>query len=148
MSLTRSLKTRKKQSRGGKLMRRKILSVAIVMICITLFSSAMVNAGAGTKTASNSYSEYSWCGLFIYSMGVEGNYHSNGKKIDKWSTTRAITSTSGTWSVHDKSSSWINQEATRGDVKAYATFKNGLCTAWFDLAWQTEDRSCTATAKA
>lgn len=41
-------------------MRRKILSVAIVMICITLFSSAMVNAGAGTKTASNSYSEYSW----------------------------------------------------------------------------------------
>ena len=76
------------------------------MICITLFSSAMVNAGAGTKTASNSQS------------------------------------------VHDKSSSWINQEATRGDVKAYATFKNGLCTAWFDLAWQTEDRSCTATAKA
>ena len=125
----------------------KRISVSMMMvIVITLMSVAAVYAAAGTRTAKNSFSEYSWVGLHCYTMGVEGNYHSNGKKIDKYSTTKAVTDTSGTWSAHDKSASWIYKGTTSGTVKGYATFKNGLVTSWFSLAWQTYDESCSATA--
>jgi len=32
-------------------------------------------------------------------MGVEGNYHSNGRYIDTYSTTKAITKTNFPWTV-------------------------------------------------
>ena len=125
----------------------KRISVSMMMaIMIMLMSAAVVNAAAGTRTAKNSFSQYSIVGLHCYTMGVEGNYHSNGTKIDTYSTTKAVTDTSGTWSAHDKSSSWIYKGTTSGTVKAYATFKNGLVTTWFELAWQTYDESCTAYA--
>lgn len=109
-------------------------------------TSAVANAAAWKQVAKNSFSGYSWVGLHCYTMGVEGNYHSNGSRIDTYSTTKAVTSTSGTWSAHDKSASWIYKGTTSGTCKAYATFKNGIVTQWFEMAWQTYDESCSASA--
>ena len=114
---------------------------------MTLMIAATANAAAGTRAATKSFSAYSIVGLHCYTMGVEGNYHSNGSKIDKYSTTKAVTRTSGTWSAHDRSASWIYKGKGSGDVKAYATFKNGVVTQWFELAWQTRTESCSATAR-
>lgn len=126
---------------------KKVSIVLSLCLMMTLMISGMANAAAGTRTAKNSFSQYSWVGLHCYTMGVEGNYHSNGTKIDTYSTTKAVTDTSGTWSAHDKSSSWTYKGKTTGTVKAYATFKNGAVTTWFELAWQTFDESCSATAR-
>lgn len=126
--------------------KRNLAIVLALCLSMSLMGSAMVNAAAGTKTAKKSDNYYSWCGVLCFTMGVEGNYHSNGKKIDKFSKTKAVTSTHGTWSAHDKSSSWIYKGKKSGTVKAYATFKNGIVTTWFEMAWQTYDKSCTATA--
>ncbi len=57
-----------------------------------------------------------------------------------------MTNTTGPWSATDKSSSWIYKGTTSGTVKAYATFRNGLNTSWFNLNWKTIDESCSATA--
>ena len=76
--------------------KRNLAIVLALCLSMSLMSSAMVNAAAGTKTAKKSNNYYSWCGILCFTMGVEGNYHSNGKKIDKFSKTKAVTSTHGT----------------------------------------------------
>lgn len=127
---------------------KKLVTVFALFFSITLMSSAIVSASKGTHVATNSSSYYSWCGILCFKMGVEGNYHSTGKKIDQYSKTKAIAETHGTWSAHDKSSSWTYKGKKEGTVKAYATFKNGIVTQWFEMAWQTYDKSSTAKAKA
>lgn len=126
--------------------KKKVTTGLSVLLLIMLTSLSTVNAASQTKCAKASESFYSWCDILVYKMGVSGDYHTTGKKIDTYSTTKAVTSTHGTWSVHDKEASWIYQSDKKGTCKAYATFKNGVCTQWFDMAWQTYDRSISAYA--
>jgi hypothetical protein len=124
----------------------KIMVGISTLMLVALMSVSVANAASGSKTASNRASYYSWCGLHCFTMGVDGNYHSNGTKIDSYSTTKAVCSTSGTWSVCDKSAAWIYKGTTTGTCKAYATFKNGIITQWFQMAWETYDKSISAEA--
>ncbi|MDD2370934.1 MAG: hypothetical protein PHQ32_02910 [Firmicutes bacterium] len=129
---------------------KKIINKLSVILAITIVSvlmtTATVNAAAGSRIAKDSFPQYSIFGFLVYTMGVEGNYHSNGTKIDTYSTTYARTSTNGTWSVHNKSSSWTYKGVVYGTCRAYATFKNGLDTTWVSLSWQTQDESISAYA--
>lgn len=129
----------------GKLS-KKVTAIGMTALMVMSMTGAMANASSGTKIARNSYNQYSWCGVLCYSMGVEGNYHSNGTRIDKYSTAKAVTSTHLSWSVHDKSASWTYKGTTSGTVRAYATFKNGLSTTWIDLSIQSFDERISATA--
>lgn len=53
------------------------------MCAIMLFGLTHTNAHAAykDKVAKNSTKECSWCGVHIYTCGVEGDYSTNGNKI-------------------------------------------------------------------
>ena len=120
-----------------------ILSVTVISV---LMSTATIKAYAGNRTSKDSFPQYSILGFYCYSMGVEGNYHSNGTIIDVYSTTYAMTRTNLSWSAHNKRASWIYKGRTYGICKAYTTFKNGIDTTWVALSWQTIDESISANA--
>jgi hypothetical protein len=105
----------------------------------------LANAGAGSHMAYAAHDVYSDRGVWIWRIGVEGGYHSTGKKIDNYSPTHYDISTF-IWQATDKSSKWTYKGTTTGTAKAYATFVLGIVTQWVSIGLRSESDSATAYA--
>lgn len=69
-----------------------------------------VSAATTSKTASKSRIEKSWVGVPVYTIGVKGDYKTDGKKLSGWSNARCNNSTHYPgWSCTKKSAKWVEK---------------------------------------
>lgn len=112
---------------------------------LAMGAPTLANAAAGSRMAYAAHNEYSDRGVWVWKIGVEGNYHSTGKKIDKYSTTHYHIDTF-IWQATNKSSTWTYKGTTTGTVKSYARFVLGVVTQWVTIGVLSETDSATAYA--
>jgi hypothetical protein len=132
------------QEKAMKNVKQACAALAIAS-ALVLGVPVSANAAAGSHMAYASHNVYSDRGVWIWRIGVEGNYHSTGKKIDSYSTTHYDIATFG-WQATGKKSAWTYKGTTSGTVKAYATFVLGIVTQWITIGLLSESDSATAYA--
>lgn len=89
----------------------------------------------------------SWVGIWVYSLTVIGDYHSNGFIIDEYGSTDSATSSAITWSSNSERSSWAYKSKTMGKARASAKFVHSVpITPWGGIPYQEVTDSVTAIA--
>ena len=103
---------------------------------------------AGWKTASKTQHYYSWTGIHVASLGVQGDYYTNGKKITNFAGVRAYPNVYVPLaSYSDVKQGWKHKTNTSGVAFAEATYKLGIKTQWIEITVQSFRDSVSATAK-
>lgn len=84
--------------------------------------------GAGDRIATGTIQRFSWVGVWLYTLTVNGYYHSNGNAIDFYGATLAPASANGwtAWVVAGTSAGWTVQQPTWGNARANGTFNHNL----------------------
>ncbi len=128
-------------------MKKKILTGILALTIV--FSNVTGAMGATTsKTASNSRTEKSWVGIPVYTIGVKGDYKTNGSKLSGWSNARCCNATHYPgWSCTSKSASWVSKGSKSSKVRNRSTFFYGLDTQWLKLGIQSYDDEISKTVR-
>lgn len=122
----------------SKKIKKRIIGALACALIIANVSS--VSAAVETKTAKNSRTETSWVGIPVYTIGVKGDYKTNGKKLSGWSNARCNNATHYPgWSCTAKSASWVSKGEKKSTVRNCSTFFYGLDTQWITVGIQSYD---------
>lgn len=122
-------------------------SIIVLMLAASVALGIGATAQAAWKTASNTEHYYSWTGIHVASLGVQGDYYSNGKKITSFSSLRAYPNTYVPLTTYSNVTTiWRNKTSTSGVATAEATWKMGVKTQWVEVTLQTFRDSVSATA--
>lgn len=125
----------------------KFLILAIALYITSNIFTGTINAAERHKTATNTLNRYSWCGIWVYSLGVEGEYASNGYKITQYNGVDAIPKSGFMWFVKDGSSgSWAYKGTKDGTCKAVGTFCQSALTKIIQVPINTQTESVYANA--
>lgn len=126
----------------------RLAITAVVGVMTTLgFCSAAQAQSAGWHSANNSEYYYSHVGILDASLGVSGDYYTNGSSITKWGSVYAYPNTYVPFTSYSGvSQSWRYKTSTSGYAYAQATWKFGLQTQWIELNVQTYTDSVSAYA--
>lgn len=128
-------------------MKKKLIisALALVMIFTNVVS---VSAATTSKTTSKSRTEKSWVGVPVYTIGVKGDYKTDGKKLSGWSNARCNNSTHYPgWSCTKKSAKWVEKGKKKSKVRNCSTFFYGLDTQWITIGIQEYDDEINKTVK-
>jgi len=86
------------------------------LACALIIANVSSVSAATAKTVSASRTQKSWLGIAVYTIGVKGDYKTNGKKLSGWSNARCNNATHYPgWSCTAKSASWVS----KGEKKIY-----------------------------
>lgn len=130
-----------------KLGRALVRSIVAVLLAASIALGIGATAQAAWKTASKTEHYYSWAGIHVASLGVQGDYYSNGKKITSFSSLRAYPNTYvPLTSYSNVTKVWRSTTSTSGIATAEATWKMGVKTQWVEVTVQTFRDSVSATA--
>lgn len=130
-----------------KLGRLLVRSITALLLAASLALGIGATAHAAWKTASKTEHYYSWTGIHVASLGVQGDYYSNGTKITNFSSLRAYPNTYVPLTTYsDVTKVWRNKTNTSGIATAEATWKMGVKTQWVEVTVQTFRDSVSATA--
>lgn len=122
---------------------------AAVLLAGSLGLGVATTAQAAWRTASQTEHYYSWAGIHVASLGVQGDYNGDGKKITKFDGVRAYPNTYAPLTTYGSvSKGWKNKTSTSGAAYAEATWKMGIKTMWIELTVQSFRDSVTAYANA
>lgn len=102
----------------------------------------------GWYVTSATLNRYAWTGLWVYSLTVDGYYHTTGTKIDSYGGAYATASAANylLWQVQSTSASWAIQGSDFGMAIAQGTFTHGVPTPWGTIAIETYTDSVSAYA--
>lgn len=117
------------------------------LLTASLALGAATTAEAAWKCAKNTERYYSRLGIHVASLGVQGDYYSDGKKITKFDGVRAYPNTYVPLTTYSSvTKGWRNKTSTTGIAYAEATWKMGIKTYWVELTIQSFRDSVTAKA--
>lgn len=94
----------------------------------TVTTTSVTAKEAGWYSADKTINRKSWLGIWVYSLTITANYHTNGKIIDEYGDTDWAASTAITWSSTNERSRWTLKGKTRGRATASAKFINAIPT--------------------
>lgn len=121
------------------------LGMLLLISMLLLFSTSVF---AATKTASKSVTRKSWVGIPVYTIGVKGDYTTNGKKISKQTNARTANATHYPgWSCKKKSAKWVSKGSKSSTVRNNSNFFYGLETQWIKIGIQSYDDEIQITVK-
>lgn len=95
-------------------MRKRVKLLMLLMCCMFVFSSSYVGAEAKIidKSATNSITEKSWCGIKVYYLSFSGLYKSNGSKITSKGTVTKQVCSYALWQHRDESALWLSNSTS------------------------------------
>lgn len=124
---------------------KKFIIFTMCGIILLGLTHTSVHAAYQDKVARASHKGYSWCGVHIYTCGVEGDYSTNGNKI-RYSSVNPKHYTFVSWGYKNAAAKWTRKDKTSGTCKGTGTFYQGISTEWIDLRITTIDESVYASA--
>ncbi len=126
----------------------KLKMITFVLVLSLIMTCFAVPACAATKTASASKTYNSWCGIPVFTIGVKGDYNTNGKTLSNWKNARCANSTHYPgWSCTYKKAKWAVKGAKSSTVRNNSTFFYGLDTQWIKIGIQSYDKEINKTVK-
>ena len=132
-----------------KTKRKSFLAFAFTLMMLTsiVASGAAFAKSAGYYTTSNSRTAKSIVGIPVYTIGVSGQYYTNGKSVSKQTNATCLNSTHYPgWSVQSQKASWTLKTASKSIVTNTSTFFYGLDTQWVKIGIQSYTEQITANA--
>lgn len=124
---------------------KKITIFAICGLLLLGVTHTSVHAAYQDKITRASKKGYSWCGIHIYTCGVEGDYSTNGNKI-RYSSVDPKHYTFISWGYKNSSAKWTRKDKTSGTCKGTGTFYQGISTEWISATITSIDESVYASA--
>lgn len=122
-------------------------AVAILLLAASVALGIGATAEAAWRTASKTENYYSWTGIHVASLGVQGDYYTNGTKITSYGAVRAYPTTYVLLTTYsDVSKRWRNKTSTSAVATAEATWTMGVKTMWVEITVQTFRDSVSAYA--
>lgn len=129
-------------------MKKKFLVFLLAVLCLGNFSYALASSSsAASYQVTVKKPVHAWTGLHAYTVGALGFFESNGSKITKYSTIRAIRETSGPWSSSSPYAAWTSKGTTSGVAYGEAFFILGVSTQWINLGFQSRTDYAKGTIK-
>jgi len=125
---------------------KKSVMIALILVFLIAFNGVNAMVAVRTKECANSLNRYSWLGIWVYQLKLQGWYDSDGLNIVRYGATACNTRTFG-WSATNKSSMWISKFAKSGWCRAKATFVLGIASSMITVGIQTMDEEIRAYAK-
>lgn len=109
---------------------------------------ASIALAPGWYVTSATLNRYSWTGLWVYSLTVDGYYRTTGTAIDSYGGAYATASAANylLWYVQSASASWAIQAPEFGMALAQGTFTHGIPTPWGTISFETYTDSVSAYA--
>lgn len=129
-------------------MKRKIaLTCMLLMATLVATTGTTFAKSKGYHTAQDKRTEKSIVGIPVYTIGVSGQYYTNGKKVSKQSDATCLNSTHYPgWSVKEKDAKWTIKNAKKSQVKNTSIFFYGLDTQWITIGIQSYTDTISAYA--
>ncbi len=121
--------------------------IAAILMCLVICGS-LIGASAQTKSTSNTNTQYSWVGIKIFSIGVEGWYDSNGSRVTSFGKTTARPQCYYMWTNSNKAA-WWTSTANKKQAQCYgqAKFCLGVTTDAVTIGVQSGYWGVTATGR-
>lgn len=128
--------------------RSRLIALALTLVLASSCFTNVASAKTTTKTVTATRTVKSWCGIPVYSIGVKGDYTTDGKKLSNQKNARAVNDTYYPgWRCTSKTAKWVSKGKTSSTVRNNSTFKYGLDTMWVKVNIQSYQEELNATVK-